>query len=169
MADAPETPKEPTAPAGDVQAELDRTRAALKNANKEAETARLRLKEIDDAGKSETERMAAELAAERARADAAEASLVRLEVASEKGLTPAQARRLVGATRDELVADADELLSTFGPAPKTEGDDSGPTAPPAGTPRPDPVGRPKAQLLGGGDPAAPEPSIREVIEALPRT
>lgn len=32
------------------------------------------------------------------------------EVANEKGLTPNQAKRLVGNTRDELLADADELL-----------------------------------------------------------
>lgn len=34
----------------------------------------------------------------------------RAEVALEKGLTPTQAKRLVGATRDEMLADADELL-----------------------------------------------------------
>lgn len=52
----------------------------------------------------------------------------RAEVAHEKGLTPAQAARLAGGTREELLADADALLALF------------PAAPPAtpGTPRPDP-------------------------------
>jgi hypothetical protein len=51
----------------------------------------------------------------------------RAEVANEKGLTPQQAARLVGATRDELVADADALVALFPTAPGTPG-----------TPRPDP-------------------------------
>ncbi|GAB3817684.1 hypothetical protein [Micromonospora zhanjiangensis] len=37
----------------------------------------------------------------------------RLEVAAEKGLTPQQAARLTGSTRDELAADADQLLTLF--------------------------------------------------------
>lgn len=41
----------------------------------------------------------------------------RLEVAAEKGLTPAQAARLAGGTRDELAADADALLALFPAAP----------------------------------------------------
>lgn len=57
----------------------------------------------------------ANVAKERGRAD-------RLEVAAEKGLTPAQAKRLVGDTKEELEADADEILEVFG-APKKSGDD----------------------------------------------
>lgn len=52
------------------------------------------------------------------------------EVAHEKGLTAAQARRLVGATREELAADADELLKDFKPADGGRGARNGP--------RPDP-------------------------------
>lgn len=36
------------------------------------------------------------------------------EVANEKGLTPTQAKRLVGNTREELLADADELIADIG-------------------------------------------------------
>lgn len=43
----------------------------------------------------------------------------RLEVAAEKGLTPQQAARLAGATRDELAADADALIALFPAAPAT--------------------------------------------------
>jgi len=42
----------------------------------------------------------------------------RAEVAHDKGLTPAQAKRLVGTTRDELTADADEILRDFPVAPE---------------------------------------------------
>jgi hypothetical protein len=43
-----------------------------------------------------------------------DARAVRAEVANAKGLTPNQAKRLVGATREELEADADELLKDIG-------------------------------------------------------
>ena len=43
-----------------------------------------------------------------------EARALRAEVANAKGLTPSQAKRLVGETREELEADADELLKDIG-------------------------------------------------------
>lgn len=43
-----------------------------------------------------------------------EARAMRAEVANAKGLTPSQAKRLVGETREELEADADELLKDIG-------------------------------------------------------
>jgi hypothetical protein len=49
-----------------------------------------------------------------------EARALRAEVANAKGLTPTQAKRLVGATRDELEADADELIKDIG-AQKKQG------------------------------------------------
>lgn len=49
-----------------------------------------------------------------------EGAETRRDVASAKGLTPSQANRLVGATREELEADADDLLSAFAP-PQTAG------------------------------------------------
>lgn len=89
---------------------------ALNKANKEAETLRLKLKEFEDRDKSDLERLTERAeAAEKAVAQAEVRSL-RLEIAAEKGLTPAQAKRLVGETRDELEADASELLETFKPA-----------------------------------------------------
>lgn len=39
---------------------------------------------------------------------------LRAEIANAKGLTPTQAKRLVGATKEELEADADELLKDIG-------------------------------------------------------
>jgi hypothetical protein len=43
-----------------------------------------------------------------------EARALRAEVANAKGLTPTQAKRLVGQTREELEADADELVKDIG-------------------------------------------------------
>lgn len=70
-----------------------------------------------DADKSEAEKRAAA----DARADAAELRATRLEVAHEKGLTPAQAKRLAGTTREELEADADEVLRDFPVTPAATG------------------------------------------------
>jgi hypothetical protein len=51
-----------------------------------------------------------------------EVRALRAEVANVKGLTPSQAKRLVGSTREELEADADELIADIGaqkkPAPQ---------------------------------------------------
>jgi hypothetical protein len=93
---------------------------ALSKANKEAETLRLRLKEFEDRDKSELERAAERIEAAEKRATDLEARALRLEVASEQGLTAAQAKRLVGQNREELEADAKELLETFKPAPTEE-------------------------------------------------
>lgn len=72
-----------------------------------------------------------------------QAARYRAEVAAEKGLTPQQAARLQGATRDELLADADALLALF-PAP-------GPR-----TPAPDP-----SQGARGGQPPDLDAQIKE--------
>ena len=56
-------------------------------------------------------------------AQANEARAMRAEIANAKGLTPTQAKRLVGNTREELEADADELLADLG-AQKKNGNQS---------------------------------------------
>lgn len=109
--DAPEveTSTEPTDLANEVEKWRSLARKNEQRAKENADAAR-RLAEIEDANKSELEK-------ERERANQAEAQLIqsRLEadrnaVALSKGLTPTQAKRLMGATREELEADADELL-----------------------------------------------------------
>ncbi|TBL44251.1 hypothetical protein EYA84_02070 [Verrucosispora sp. SN26_14.1] len=67
-----------------------------------------------DKGKTEVEQLTERLAAqERAIADERTARW-RAEVQAEKKLTAVQAARLVGSSREELLADADELLAAFG-------------------------------------------------------
>jgi hypothetical protein len=48
-----------------------------------------------------------------------ETRALRAEVANAKGLTSSQAKRLVGSTKEELEADADELLKDIGAQKKT--------------------------------------------------
>jgi hypothetical protein len=83
---------------------------------------------------SDTEKLAAEL--EQIKAEAAQERLgrLRLEVATAKGLTPAQAARLQGETAEELQADAEALLVLF---PQTTPDaPKGPRGDPAQGARP---------------------------------
>jgi hypothetical protein len=89
---------------------LSRENEARAKAN--ADAAR-KLAELEDKDKSELERLQAAQKAAEDRAAEAEQRAMRLEVAASKGLTPAQAKRLVGASLEELEADADELLTTF--------------------------------------------------------
>lgn len=109
---------EAAAKAGPDATELERLRAAeeelkARQAADLSETERLQ-KERDDA--------AAEAATAKAERDAAARKALVLEVAADKGLTPAQAARLQGSTKEELEADADALKSLFGSS--TSGDRS---------------------------------------------
>lgn len=94
--------------------------------------------------KAELEKAQTKAAKAEDEAKKATARADRLEVAMEKGLTPAQAKRLVGETKEELEADADEILETFGQPKRNEDDDDedeGRTSPKAGV-----------SLTNGGDP-----------------
>ncbi|WP_405927926.1 hypothetical protein OG554_03755 [Streptomyces griseus] len=98
--------------AGPDAAELDRLRAA------DAELATRKAAELSDVERVQAEKATAEAAAAtaRAEADAAVRKAVLLEVAMSKNLTPAQAARLQGSTKEELEADAEALLKDFAPA-----------------------------------------------------
>ncbi len=95
---------------------LEAERRDKRAAEKRAAELEARLKEFEDRDKTESTRAIERAEAAEKAAAAAESRALRLEVASEKGLTPAQAKRLVGETREELEADATELLETFKPA-----------------------------------------------------
>lgn len=132
-------PAEPPKPADDGLGEagkkaLTEERKARQAA--EAELARYRKAEQEkaDAEKSDLQKATEREAAAEKRATAAEAWALRLEVATAKGLPASYAKRLVGATREELEADADDLLKDYKPA-------AGGATPPAGSgtkPAPDP-------------------------------
>ncbi len=167
MADDPTPDPQPPTPGADlgdagkraIQAERD----ARKKAEQSAADLAAELQAIKDKDKSDSEKLAERLAAAERRAADAETQAARMEVAAEKGLTAAQARRLVGSTREELEADADDLLATFQPA----GQEDPPGERPTPTPRPTPTVR------GGGDPTQepdPTPSdIREIVSKIPRS
>ena len=128
-----------------------RAKQSHAEAKANAEAAK-RLKEMEDADKSEVERAAEAAKAAEKRAEEAEARALRLEIAHEKGLSPSQAKRLVGSSREELEADAAELLEAFKPTEDRKDDTSR---------------RPKERLRPGASAdAEPEPSGEELAEKV---
>ena len=129
-ADPPEGDK-PLGPGGEkalaaereARKALERQIAALAPLQKLAEA--LGSGTPEAAGKSEVELLNERFAEHEKTVAEERAARWRAEVAHEKGLTPQQAARLQGGTREELTADADALVALF-PAAKP------------GTPAPDP-------------------------------
>lgn len=104
-------------------------------------------KQLDDKSdpdtKVELDKARAAQAKAEAERDQANLRADRMEIAQEKGLTPAQAKRLVGENRDELEADAEELVKDLGlDLDKQDDEDESDGARTA----------PKAKLRSGGDP-----------------
>ena len=125
-ADAPpEKPAEKVDPPEPVADDVDSLKAALAKANKDAERHRLRnkdleplaakAKELEDARKSDTEKLTDRIG----ELEPVAAKALRFEVALDKGLTKSQAMRLVGTTVEELSADADQLIEDLGGAERT--------------------------------------------------
>lgn len=109
-------------------------RAAAKAAKDEAAQLRARVQELEDAGKTEEQRredatktLQAEHTALQASVAAKDAQLLRYEIAAEKGLNLAAAKRLQGTTREEIEADAEDWKRVWGTGGAGEG-----------TPPPDP-------------------------------
>jgi len=124
---APE--QETTETVVDYKAEAEKWKALSRKNEAEAKALRpaaQKLAELEESQKSELEKAQARADAAEKKALETELSAIRASVALEKGLTPSQAKRLVGATREDLEADADELLADLkstkpGTAPSSEG------------------------------------------------
>lgn len=93
---------------------IDAERKARKAAEQRAADAEAKVKAAEDADKTEVERLQGQVADLSKKLDGESARADRFEVAVSKGLSLTQARRLVGATKDELEADADELRADLG-------------------------------------------------------
>ena len=116
----------------DYKAEADKWKAMSRKHEGEAKANRdaaKRLQDIEEANKTETQKLADQAAASDKVAAAAQGELLRLKVAMRKGLTETQAKRLIGANEEELEADADELVASFRKEDGDEKKDAGPTRP----------------------------------------
>ena len=149
-------PQEDDAP---LTATGEKAMAALKQQLREAkakakvgEEAARRLAELEEAGKSEAQRLEDRAAtAQRDRDSAVRQALV-YEVALSKGLAPDLAKRLVGNTREELEADADTVLALV--------------APPEPAPTTNPHGFAVVPAMQGARPSPPQPAdMNQLIRA----
>lgn len=93
---------------------IKKQREAESALKKELRALRDQVRQFKDANKSEEERRNERLSTAERTAASATAEAARLRVALRKGLTETQAKRLVGETEEELEADADDLLESFG-------------------------------------------------------
>ena len=135
----PDDPSTEPKPEPDTGAEAEKWKALARKHETESKknaSAAAKLAELEAAGKTEAEKLTEAATVAEARAAKAEARALRAEIAHAKGLTPAQAKRLVGDTQEELEADADELVEAFG-GKKND---------------PPPPGKPRENLRGGGEP-----------------
>lgn len=133
---------------------LDEERKARREAERQLKEIQAQIKELEDKDKSETDKLRDQLAAVTKERDDAMSASLRHQVAAEKGLTPAQAKRLVGSTREDLEADADEILEAF----------------PVKGATPPPSTKPAADLKGGGEPdtAPVETDPAKLADSVPR-
>lgn len=92
---------------------LNAERKARRDAERQLKDVSTRLAELESRDKSEIERLRDEVERLKGESEAASSALMRADVAFEKGLSPVQAKRLMGVTREELEADADEILAMF--------------------------------------------------------
>lgn len=137
--------------------DVEKLKAALRKANKEAEQFRLKLKEFEDRDKTDSEKLVETNRILEDKVRKAEIDLCRYRVAMRKGLTETQARRLVGESEEDFESDADELVAAFkgGGEPEEKTPATG--------------GRPKEKLRPGAVPdAEPDPEPAEVLAAIPR-
>lgn len=101
---------------------LNAERDARKQADADLKKALDRVKELEDAGKSEDQKRTERLDAleksdveQGTKLSAAEATILRYEVAAEKGIDLKAAARLQGSTREEIEKDADEFKKLLAP------------------------------------------------------
>ena len=163
----PPEPKETPKPAGtagggdtyeELRAAIEKERGDRQRFEKEAKANRdaaKRLEELENASKTELDKLRDGESKATKRAEAAELRAERLDVAIAKGLPASLAKRLTGETREEMEADADELLETLG------------SAKPASKPR---GSSGVKEATGGGEPGEPalEMDPRKLAQGISR-
>lgn len=106
---------------------LEKDKATAQDARDEAaEKVTVLEKDLDEARKdkdgAKIARLEKDLEAANKDLATSKSDYLRLEVAVEKGLDPKQAKRLQGETKEDLEADADDLLESFGVKKEAEND-----------------------------------------------
>lgn len=150
-------PADPPADLGEAgKRALQTERARAKVAEKALADLQTQLKALEDKDKSDTEKLREQVATLTEQNTTAQSAALRAQIAIDKGLSAGQAKRLVGGTKEELEADADDLLANFGPK--------------GGGATPPPSRQPRTNLRGGGDPTETptETDPAKLAESVPR-
>lgn len=92
---------------------IENVRGDVDKLKKERDALAAKVKEAEDATKTDAEKREELAQAAKQQADAATREAARLRIALKKGLTETQAKRLVGDNEEELEKDADDLLASF--------------------------------------------------------
>lgn len=137
---------------------IQNVRSDADKAKKERDEFRAKVDKHEDENKSESQRLEDRATKAERRADEAEQESARLRVALKKGLNLSQAKRLVGASEDELEQDADELLETF----RSENGEQGDPPPRRPTEKLRPGAAPSSDGDGEDDP-------KKLAEQVPRS
>lgn len=149
-----------------LQTERDRVKA-LEQQVKDLKPLADAAKKAEEDKLGEVEKLTKQLTEMTQERDTATARADRAEVALEKGLTLAQAKRLSGTTRDELSTDADAYREEHGLGANDDGKGGGKPAGSSG--KPPGGGKPTEDLRGGGDPDADPPvDVGKVVDSIPR-
>lgn len=107
-----------------LQSKVSEVEGKVTEVTEELEKARTDLTEITAKGADEKLTAAtAKVSDLEAKLKAAESTALKFEVALDEGLTKVQAKRLVGTNAEELKADAEELLESFGGRKAAKEDD----------------------------------------------
>lgn len=159
------TPKDELGDAGKKALDAERkARRDAENALKAAEHELDKLKADSDSTKSEMDKVLSKIDGLEKRAADAERKALVAEVAQAKKLPAAIAGRLTGTTKEELEADADELIEALGLG-GNDGDDEG------AKPKTSPLTRPKEKLRSGSSNEGDESEItpekgEEIAESI---
>lgn len=147
-----------------VESDADKWKKLSRQNEKNLRDAQAKLKEFEDKGKSETQRLQEAHDSYKTQAEKAATELARMNMAAEHApehATLAQlrkvAKRLRGDTPEELEADAKELWEDYAP---TAGASSTAST----------VGKPAVRLKGGADPSEEpdEMDPRKIVAQIPR-
>lgn len=174
--DPPPEPKPDPKPSDkddtDYKAEAEKWKNLARKHEKTAKDNADKAKELDalkDGEKTDLQKATDAAADAEKRAKDAERDAARLKVALKKGLTEAQAKRLLGDTEEELEQDADELLASFKPEEGENEDDEDETGDKGE--KKEPRRRPKERLKPGATPSS-EPDETDPVklaDTVPRS
>lgn len=126
---------------------------------------------VGESEKNEAQKLTDQLAKMQADLDEERRQRRIIEVAADKGLTPAHVKRLTGNSKEELEASADELLEDF-PIPDKgdDGDEDGDGGGKKPDPKVDdgkkPASRPKEALKAGASNAETPPDVKPGMARL---